>query len=285
MMTKKILVTGANGQVGLALQELAKKRADYQFLFAKRQDLDITQTDQVNTYFKEYQPAICINCAAYTAVDQAEREPDAAYLLNDQAVGFLAKACQQYQSHFLHLSSDYVYHNEINRPLRESDPCRPQSVYASSKLAGEERALTENPHTHILRTSWVYSPWRHNFVKTMIRLGQEREQLNIVYDQVGAPTAARDIAATLLALTEQPATPPGVYNFANAGVCSWYDFAKAIFELRGLLCQVKPIPGTDYPTPASRPHYSLLDTSKIRRALALEIPHWRESLIECLKEM
>ena len=284
-MIKKILVVGANGQVGLALQETAAWRNDDQFLFAKRQDLDITQADQVNDYFKENQPDVCINCAAYTAVDQAESEPDAAYHLNDQAVGFLAKACRQHQSHFLHLSSDYVYHNEINRPLRESDPCCPQSIYASSKLAGEERALKENPHTHILRTSWVYSPWRHNFVKTMLRLGQEREKLSIVYDQIGAPTSAREIAAALLKLTEQPTIPTGIYNFANAGVCSWYDFAKAIFEIKGIPCQVSPIPSSDYPTPASRPHYSLLDTSKIRQVLALEIPHWRDSLIECLKEM
>jgi len=281
-MNKTILVTGAQGQVGRALQALATDFPKFNFQFAGREQLDITQQAQVDDYFHAHQPDVCINCAAYTAVDQAESNPEQAFLINEQAVGFLAKACQNQQSHFLHISSDYVYHNSLNRPLRESDPCTPQGIYAQSKLAGDQRALQDNRHTHILRTSWVYDSQGHNFVRTMLRLGQERPQLKIVYDQIGAPTYAPDIAKVLLQLVQQPDTPSGVYNFANSGVTSWYDFARAIFAIKGIDCQVSPIPGSESPSPTSRPHYSLLDTQKIRQALQIDIPHWRSRLQDCL---
>ncbi|HKK76515.1 MAG TPA: dTDP-4-dehydrorhamnose reductase [Saprospiraceae bacterium] len=284
-MSKKILVTGASGQVGQALQVLAQQHRDLTFLFTNRHQLDIRQEDQVSSFFDAQQPDVCINCAAYTAVDKAETDQDSALLLNDRAVGFLAKACQENQSHLLHISSDYVYHNSLNRPLRETDPCQPQSIYAKSKLAGDERALRLHPQTHILRTSWVYSPWGNNFVKTMLRLGREREQIRVVYDQIGAPTYAPDIAEALLQFITHPGAPAGIYNFANAGVASWYDFAKAIFDMAEINCQVTPIPSSAYPTPAKRPHYSLLDTQKIVDALGMEISHWRDRLRQCLKEM
>lgn len=284
-MKKKILVTGGSGQVGMALQSLEQVPWDVTFHFTSREELDITQEARVQEFFKVHQPDVCINCAAYTAVDKAEKEQEAAFLVNDQAVGFLAKACREYQSQFLHISSDYVYHNQLNRPLCEDDPCTPQSVYARSKLAGDQRALRINPQSLILRTAWVHSPWGDNFVKTMLRLGQQREQLQVVYDQIGAPTYAPDIAMALIELLTFSEAPGGVYHFANAGVSSWFDFAKAIFDIKKIDCQVQPIPSSGYPTPAPRPNYSLLDTQKIRNLLGIEIPHWRDSLQKCLGQL
>jgi dTDP-4-dehydrorhamnose reductase len=283
-MNYSILVTGANGQLGQELQFLAPLHPEFSFIFTDRNTLDISKVEAIELAFRQNNIQACINCAAYTAVDKAESEPKKAELLNDTAVGYLAAACQTYDVPLIHLSSDYVYHNQQNRPLQESDPCQPTGVYASTKLAGEQRALSLHNKTLVIRTSWVYSAFGHNFVKTMLRLGQQRDQLNVVYDQIGAPTYARDIAQCILSIIPQLSSGQwtGVYNFSNAGVTSWYDFAIAIFAIKGIDCQVSPIPSAAYPTAAPRPPYSILDTTKVRNRFKVETPYWRNQLNACL---
>lgn len=286
MSSCKIIVTGANGQVGSELQFLAKQYPNFEFHFTDVSELDITNEKAILELFTKINPAYCINCAAYTAVDKAESDTEKATLINEIAVNYLAQACQQYNTTFLHISSDYVYHNRVNRPLKETDKPAPKGVYAATKLAGDTVALTGNLNTIILRTSWVYSSYGHNFVKTMLRLGKERDKLTVVYDQIGAPAYARDIAKAMLEIIvkiENGATNfSGIYHFAPAGVTSWYDFAKAIFEIENIDCEVMPIPTVAYPTPAKRPHYSVLNCDKIKRTFDISIPYWKDSLKACL---
>jgi dTDP-4-dehydrorhamnose reductase len=285
-----ILVTGANGQVGSELQHLATNYPDWQFQFTDYTELDITNSKAVNTYFSKNKINYCINCAAYTAVDKAESEADKAEAINVTGVVHLAKACQQHDTQLLHISTDYVYDNDINRPLKEDDPTAPKSVYARTKLAGDEAALTHHDQSLVIRTSWVYSSFGHNFVKTMKRLGTERDQLSIVFDQIGTPTYARSLAAAILQIIHQlenkSATERhGIFHYSNEGVCSWYDFALAIFGLENINVNVSPILSEAYPTPAARPTFSVLDKSKIKKAFGVEIPHWREDLEACLGEL
>ncbi len=281
-----ILVTGANGQVGSELQFLAKQFPNYKFHFTDVAELDITDETAVNQLFAKIQPKYCINCAAYTAVDKAESDEAKATLINETAVKYLAKACKTQETTFLHISSDYVYHNRVNRPLKETDKPAPKGVYAATKLAGDIVALAENPKTVVIRTSWVYSSFGHNFVKTMLRLGKERDKLTVVYDQIGVPTYARDIAATMMSIIEKieggKTNFSGIYHYAPAGVTCWYDFAKAIFEIENIDCKVTPIPTSSYPTPAKRPHYSVLNCTKIQKTFDIAIPYWKDSLKACL---
>ncbi|MEM1326992.1 MAG: dTDP-4-dehydrorhamnose reductase [Bacteroidota bacterium] len=285
-----ILVTGANGQVGSELQFLARNHSDWQFQFTDHTQLDITDEQAVRTYFAKNKVDYCINCAAYTAVDKAESEPDRAEAINVQGVVHLAKACQQHDAQLLHISTDYVYDNAINRPLREDDPTDPKSVYARTKLAGDLEALQHNERSIVLRTSWVYSSFGHNFVKTMIRLGKERDQLGIVFDQIGTPTYARSLADAILHVIsqlsiEKSTMQRGVFHYSNEGVCSWYDFASAIFELKKIDVNVLPILSKAYPTPAARPTFSVLDKSKIKEVFGVDIPHWRADLKACLEAL
>ncbi len=284
---KTILVTGANGQVGSELKALTEDFSKYRFIFTGREELDICNPTGIMAFFNENSIDYCINCAAYTAVDKAESEQEIAYLINAKAVAYLAKACYQHQVKFLHLSTDYVYHGSQNRPLKEGDPTAPQSVYAATKLLGDRMALGANPATVILRTSWVYSRFGHNFVKTMLRLGASRASLNVVFDQIGTPTNAADIAFAMLSLLPQLHKKEkfGIYHYSNEGVTSWYDFAKAIFDIRKVDCQVFPIESKDYPTPAARPSFSVLDKGKFKAAFGQNIPHWRDSLVKCLTGM
>ncbi len=286
MTSCKIIVTGANGQVGNELQFLAQQYPDFEFHFTDIAELDITNEKAIANLFAEIQPNYCVNCAAYTAVDKAESDAEKAKLINETAVKYLAQACQKFNTTFLHISSDYVYHNRINRPLKETDKPSPKGVYAATKLAGDVVALAQNKNTVVLRTSWVYSSYGHNFVKTMLRLGKERDQLTVVYDQIGAPTYARDIAKTLLdiigEIEDGQADFRGIYHFAPAGVTCWYDFAKAIFEVENIACNVTAIPTSAYPTPAKRPHYSVLNCNKIKQTFGLDIPYWKDSLKACL---
>lgn len=280
----KVLVTGANGQLGRELQALASEFPELSLLPVDRNTLDIADAEAVARFFDNTDLDYCINCAAYTAVDKAEQEREQAFAINAQGAAHLAKSCATKGVQLLHFSSDYVYHNQENRPLLETDVTTPRGVYAQSKLEGDLQVLSACPEALVFRTSWVYSSFGHNFVKTMLRLGAERGALRVVCDQIGTPTYARDIAWVSLHLIQsgKAKEQSGIFNYSNEGVCSWYDFAQAIFELSGVPCKVDPIPSTAYPTPAARPHYSVLDKGKFKSAFGLEIPYWRESLRGCL---
>lgn len=278
-----ILVTGSNGQVGSELQQLAYIYPKFSFIFVDKEDLDIGNKEAVLAFFETLPFDYCINCAAYTAVDKAESDKETAHLVNALGPQNLAIACQKHQTKLVQISTDYVYHNHQNTPFKESDTTNPESVYGKTKLEGEQLALSSNPETLIIRTSWVYSSFGNNFVKTMLRLGKERAQLGIIFDQIGSPTYAKDLAKAILDIIQQkPSNFNGVYHYSNEGVCSWFDFAKAIFELEGIDCKTNPIETKDYPTPAKRPHFSLLNKHKIKATFALEIPYWRDSLKACL---
>jgi dTDP-4-dehydrorhamnose reductase len=289
----RILVTGDQGQVGRELQVLADGHPAFDFLFPGGQaGLDITKKEEVASIFQQFAPHYCINCAAYTAVDRAEEAHDVARAINTHGSQLIAEACAAQGTHLIHFSTDYVYDGMHNTPFIETSPTAPQGVYAQTKLDGEHAAMEANPLTTIIRTSWVYSSFGHNFVKTMLRLGQEREQLNIVFDQIGTPTYARDLAEAVLHLITQTESGVvdqeetlGIFNYSNEGVTSWYDFAVAIFELAAIDCAVHPIESKDYPTPARRPHFSVLNKGKIKTTLALPIPHWRTSLKSCLRAL
>lgn len=288
-----ILLTGANGQLGQCFQAQAADFPFGPFLFADRQQLDISDARALKRFLAAH-PNIrwCINCAAYTAVDKAESEPEQARAINATGPRNLARACAQRGIPLIHFSSDYVYHGRQNTPFVETDPTNPKGVYARTKLAGDRAVL----HTHpgggmVLRTSWVYAARGHNFVNTMLRLGAERPALNVVFDQVGTPTYAPDLSAAVLhiiAQVERGEVPrsalPGIWHYSNEGVCSWYDFAVAIFELAGMPCKVNPIESAAYPTPARRPPFSVLNKGRIKAAFGLHIPHWRDGLRRCLND-
>lgn len=288
----KILVTGANGQMGQELQALTTQFSTFDFIFTDVAELDITNEDEVIRFFEKHRFQYCINCAAYTAVDKAETDENLARLVNVEGVKNLSLACDKFQGQLIHLSTDYVYHNQQNTPFKEGDATNPQSVYAATKLAGDQMALQQLPSSMIIRTSWVYSSFGHNFVKTMLRLGKERDQLGIIFDQIGTPTYAHDLALAILTIIKKVATQQiqasslaGVFHYSNEGVTSWYDFAKAIFRITNIECEVKAIETKDYPTPAKRPPFSLLNKHKIKEAFGLEIPHWEESLARCIQKI
>jgi dTDP-4-dehydrorhamnose reductase len=288
-----ILIAGANGQVGQCFRQLASRFPQWKFVFVDLPELDIADRRAISRFFRSLQDdklKWCVNCAAYTAVDKAESEPALARRINVLGAKNLAEACAAQEIPLVHLSTDYVYHNRQNTPFREGDPVSPKSVYARTKLAGDRAALKANPSTLIIRTSWVYSEFGNNFVKTMLRLGAERPSLNVVFDQIGTPTYAPDLAAAILTMIQKIENKEvalkkaaGIWHYSNEGVTSWYDFAKAIFEIKKMSCRVLPIETKDFPTPAVRPPFSLLNKGKIKAAFGLEIPHWRESLEKCLK--
>lgn len=285
-----ILVTGANGQLGKSLRSLEGAFPAFEFSFLTKEDLPIQDARQVNEYFKEHRPAFCINAAAYTAVDKAETDKEMAFSVNRDAVGNLAMSGKIYGTKLVHISTDYVFDGTSSHPYKETSPAKPQNTYGESKLQGEQIAEQNDPSSMIIRTAWVYSEYGNNFVKTMIRLMKEREKINVVSDQVGAPTYAGDLAAAILDIVARSYVSsqtwiPGIYHYSNKGQISWYDFACTIKELTGSSCQVSPIPTTEYPTPAKRPSFSLLDTYKISKTFNLNIPEWRDSLEVCLAKM
>jgi len=279
-----ILVTGSNGQLGLELQRLSSEY-DYTFFFTDRESLDITDKNAVEDFILRNAINCIINSAAYTAVDKAESEERVANAVNHIAVKNFAQLAKEHNIKLVHISTDYVFDGSNHKPYSEDDATNPQSVYGTTKLAGEKAMQEINPsNSLIIRTSWVYSSFGANFVKTMLRLGKERESLGVIFDQVGTPTYARDLAKAILDIL--PAIKNEkveIYNYSNEGVCSWYDFAKAIMELFHTECIVNPIETKEYPTPASRPHYSLLNKAKIKREFNIAIPYWRDSLQECLE--
>ena len=280
-----ILITGANGQLGSELRALEQQYPAYQFIGADRHALPIQDEAAVNRWFTEHQPAYCINAAAYTAVDKAETDQEQAYAINANGTAYLSAACTAHGARFIHVSTDYVFNGSSAQPYKETDPTDPINVYGASKLKGEELCVQNNPDSIIIRTAWVYSGFGNNFVKTMLRLMRDRPALNVVNDQIGAPTYAADLAAAILQIIDQGVWKAGIYHYSNQGRISWYDFAVAIRNHSGSNCEVHPIPSSQYPTPAKRPSFSLLDTEKIRSAFQLQIPAWEESLLRCLQQL
>lgn len=282
-----ILVTGMNGQLGSELHALSSSYLQHEFTFTDRTALDLGNLCKFEDYFENNRFDVIINCAAYTAVDKAESEPETADTINHRAVSMLAKIAKRDNSSLIHISTDYVFNGQNYRPYIESDPTDPRGVYGRTKRDGENAILGISPkNSVILRTSWIYSGFGNNFVKTMLRLGRERESLGVIFDQVGTPTYARDLAKAILDILPQLKNEkPEILHYSNEGVASWYDFAKAIFELSGVPYDVNPITTDQYPTPAARPHYSLLNKSKIKNDFKITIPYWRDSLRECLQEL
>jgi dTDP-4-dehydrorhamnose reductase len=289
-MKSKILVTGANGQLGKDLREFSSLHTGLEFVFLSREDLPIHQFELVRNYFNTVKPAYCINCAAYTAVDKAESEKDLAFLINGEAVGVLAAICKEHNTKFIHISTDYVFDGEAAYPYTESSLTDPINVYGASKLEGEEQAMELNPDSIIIRTSWLYSALGKNFVRTMMKLMSEKDEIKVVKDQLGSPTNAADLAETIfniiglyhLLIYEWN---PGIYNFSNEGVISWYDFARAIKEITNSPCVVKPISTNEFPTPAKRPAYSVLDNAKIQKTFGVKLKKWEDSLRTCISNM
>lgn len=284
-----ILITGGKGQLGQCFQEIAAQSTDFQFLFADIEELDITNRRAVAAFFKKNKPAWVVNCAAYTAVDKAETDPVLAKKINRDGAKNLAAEAAKLDIPIIHISTDYVYHNRQNTPFVEGDVESPKGIYAKTKLQGDRAVLQANSQSLILRTSWVYSHVGNNFVKTMLRLGAERPALRVVFDQIGSPTFAPDLAEAILVLIQKIENQEvsreqvwGVYHFSNEGVASWYDFAVEVFRQSDIACRVEPIRSAEYPTPASRPPFSVLDKSKIKRIFGLTIPHWQVSLSRCL---
>ena len=284
-----VLVTGANGQLGQSIQFIANQYPNVQFIYTDYQELDITNFESCHTVFAKYKPQFCINTAAYTAVDKAESEAEKAHLINVIGPENLAKVCKEYNTILLHISTDFIFDGTSTQPYLETDIPNPKSVYGQTKLDGE-LAVQKNWEKHfIIRTSWVYSQFANNFMKTMLRLASERDSLSVVNDQIGTPTYAVDLAEVLMniiqsSITNKP-SPFGIYNFSNEGVCSWYDFASAIFHQKGISIDLQPIPTSAYPTPAKRPSYSVLDKSKIKNTFNLKINDWKTSLQSCLNQL
>ena len=280
-----ILVTGANGQLGNEMQVLARENLQYTYFFTDVQELDICDEQAVYAYVSEHKIDIIVNCAAYTAVDKAEDNVELCDKLNNIAPGYLARAAQANGAAMIQVSTDYVFDGTAHIPYTEEEPTCPASVYGSTKLAGEQNVMDHCEKATVIRTAWLYSIYGNNFVKTMIRLGQERDSLGVIFDQIGTPTYANDLAQAIFAAINKGVVR-GMYHFSDEGVCSWYDFTIAIHRLAGIAsCKVKPLHTADYPAKAPRPHYSVLDKTKIKDTFGIEIPHWEESLKRCINQL
>ncbi|MFV8378245.1 dTDP-4-dehydrorhamnose reductase [Flavobacterium sp. LB3R33] len=280
---KKILVTGAKGQLGSELAVLSKNYTQFDWIFTDREELDLCDLVNLESKLESVKPQVIINCAAHTAVDRAESERELSDVLNHQAVAVLAKWSQVNDCKLIHVSTDYVFDGTAAKALTETAPTNPINVYGITKLAGEKACLQENPNSIIIRTSWVYSSFGNNFVKTMSRLMQERDSLNVVNDQIGSPTYAADLAEAIMQIITNTNWQAGIYNFSNEGEISWYEFALAIKEIGNFDCEISGISSSNYPTPAKRPQYSLLDKSKIKNTFGVVVPNYKDSLGKCLK--
>jgi dTDP-4-dehydrorhamnose reductase len=281
----RILITGCNGQLGNEMQLLETENPQHTYFNTDINELDITNLQAIEKFVDDHDIDGIVNCAAYTAVDKAEDHVELCDLLNHAAPGYLAQAIEHRGGWLIQISTDYVFDGTNHIPYTEEDVVCPNSVYGRTKLAGEEAALKACRRTMIIRTAWLYSTFGNNFVKTMIRLGHERQELGVIFDQIGTPTYARDLAFAIFIAIAQGVVP-GVYHFSNEGVTSWYDFAKAIHRLADIRdCHVRPLHTSEYPTPAARPHFSVLDKSKIKQIFGLEIPYWEESLRDCIAKL
>lgn len=280
-----ILVTGCNGQLGNEIQLLEKGNGKHVFFNTDVNELDITDENAINAFVDANNIDSIINCAAYTAVDKAESNEALCHTLNATAPGYLAAAMGRRGGWMVQVSTDYVFDGTKHTPYSETDPTCPDSVYGRTKLEGEQLVRQHCERAMIVRTAWLYSIFGNNFVKTMIRLGKEKTELGVIFDQIGTPTYARDLAVAIMAAVEKGIIP-GIYHFSNEGVTSWYDFTKAIHRIAGISgCHVRPIHTEEYPTPARRPHYSVLDKTKIKATYNIEVPYWEESLAECISKL
>ena len=280
-----ILITGCNGQLGNEIQLLEKENPQHQWFNTDVQELDITNVDAVRLFVQEHQIDGIVNCAAYTAVDKAEDNEELCTKLNAEAPAYLAKAIGDRGGWMIQISTDYVFDGSKHTPYVEDDDTCPNSVYGRTKLVGELNVQKFCECSMVIRTAWLYSTFGNNFVKTMIRLGKERPELGVIFDQIGTPTYARDLAIAIMTAIDKGIVP-GVYHFSNEGVISWYDFAKAIHRMAGITsCHVRPLHTAEYPTPANRPHYSVLDKTKIKQTYGIEIPYWEESLKDCIEKL
>ena len=281
----RILITGCNGQLGNEMQLLEKKNLQHTYYNTDVAELDITDEAAINRFVTDNEIDGIVNCAAYTAVDKAEDNQELCHTLNATAPGLLAEAIEKRGGWMIQISTDYVFDGTNHRPYVETDPVCPNSTYGRTKLAGEEAVLAGCSKSMIIRTAWLYSTFGNNFVKTMIRLGKEKSELGVIFDQIGTPTYARDLAVAIFAAINQGIVP-GVYHFSNEGVISWYDFTKAIHRIAGITsCHVRPLHTSEYPTPAARPHYSVLDKTKIKQTYGIEITYWEESLKDCIEKL
>lgn len=283
---KTILVTGSNGQLGSEIKSISDEFKDFNFIFTDINELDITKLSSIKELFKRNKIDFIINCAAYTNVDKAETDKENAVLINVYAVKNLADVSKTYKCPLIHVSTDYVFDGESNVPYLETDSTNPQSAYGRTKLQGELEAKSAYKHI-IIRTAWLYSTFGHNFVKTMLRLGKEKNEISVVADQIGSPTYAKDLAFAILSilklsLKKENNFKEGIYHFSNEGTCSWYDFAVEIMQQKKLNCKVKPVTSDEYPTPTKRPKYSLLDKSKITETFNIKVRHWKVALNDCL---
>lgn len=280
-----ILITGCNGQLGNEMQLLEKVNPQHQYFNTDVAQLDITTPEAIEEFVNNNAIDIIVNCAAFTAVDKAESSQELCHLLNAKAPEYLAAAVAKRGGYLVQVSTDYVFDGTNHTPYTEDEATCPNSVYGSTKLEGEKLAMAACANTMIIRTAWLYSTFGNNFVKTMIRLGQEKPELGVIFDQIGTPTYAGDLAAAIMAAINHGIVP-GIYHFSNEGVISWYDFTKAIHRIAGITsCHVKPLHTTEYPTPAARPHYSVLDKTKIKQTYGIEIPYWEESLEKCVAKL
>jgi len=290
MKKAAILVTGANGQLGRELQYLSKINTDYSFVFTDVDTLDITKSREAEKFVEKNPVDFIINCAAYTAVDKAEEERDAAFLLNTVAVDYLVDAAKKTNACLIHISTDYVFDGMKNTPYDEDDTNFPETMYGDTKYEGEKLITYSDINALVIRTSWLYSTFGNNFVKTMLRLGNEKDEINVVIDQVGSPTYARDLAKTILEIISKlklynEKTFQEVYHYTNEGIASWYDFACEIFRQENIKCKVNPVRSSMFPTPAKRPAFSVLSKAKIRKDFNIDIHHWVDSLRDMLKEL
>lgn len=280
-----ILITGCNGQLGNEMQLLEKENPQHKYFNTDVAQLDITNPEAIEEFVSNNAIDIIVNCAAFTAVDKAESSQELCHLLNAKAPEYLAAAVAKRGGYLVQVSTDYVFDGTNHTPYTEDEATCPNSVYGSTKLEGEKLAMAACANTMIIRTAWLYSTFGNNFVKTMIRLGQEKPELGVIFDQIGTPTYAGDLAAAIMAAINHGIVP-GIYHFSNEGVISWYDFTKAIHRMAGITsCHVKPLHTAEYPTPAARPHYSVLDKTKIKQTYGIEIPYWEESLEKCVAKL
>ena len=282
---KNILITGANGQLGNEMRVVSAEQEQLTYHFTDVAELDICDIEAIECYVVDHAIDCIVNCAAYTNVNKAEEDTELCDKLNHLAPANLARVAAKHQIGLIHVSTDYVFNGEHYVPYKEDEPTCPNSVYGATKLAGEQAILSIHPEAVVIRTAWLYSTFGNNFVKTMLRLGSERKELGVVFDQIGTPTYARDLARTIQHIMVKGIVP-GIYHYSNEGVCSWYDFTKMIFALGGITtCQLKPLHTDEYPTPAARPHYSVLDKTKIKQTYGIDVPYWVDSLRECISSV